>query len=167
MWAFFSYLSKSRNSFISNYLFATLVSLMEIKEDLKTSQYGMQVVRWHENNFYFRHNPIPSCCRSRWWGQSLSYPFCSTALSPSYPLGIMGVSVHPPHQLLALASCDPCQASPTTETQSRAPSPRICKLMANSIAVTFDEPQWAGIPFPSSFLRWKTLWGSFSTVNTF
>lgn len=70
-------------------------------------------------------------CRSRWWGQSLSNALCSTALDPSHPLSIVGVSVNPPHQWLALASRDPRKASPTAETQSRAPAPRICKLLAN------------------------------------
>lgn len=69
-----------------------------------------------------------SCvCRSRRRGQSLSHTFGSSALGPSRPLGIMGVSVHPPHQWLAAASRDPREAAPPTETQSGALSPGICK----------------------------------------
>lgn len=103
-------------------------------------------------------NPVPSHWRSRWWGQSLSDPFCSTALGPSHPLGIVGVPVHPPHQRLALASRDPCEASPATETQSRAPYPRICKWMVN--VVTFDLliPSVGTVTLPSSFLRWSFVW---------
>lgn len=41
----------------------------------------------------------------------------------------MGVSVHPPHQRLALTPRDPRQATPSAEPQGREPSPRISKLM--------------------------------------
>lgn len=50
----------------------------------------------------------------------------------------MGVFVHSPHQWLAFASRDPRQASSTPETQSRAPSSRICKLIETGMAVTSD-----------------------------
>lgn len=139
-----------------------------------------QNVKWHENHFLFCHDPFPSRCRSLWWVQFLSYPLCSPALCLSHPLGISGVSVHPPHQRLAPASRDPRQASPPTETQSRAPAFRICKLVAHGMAVTpwpYYELQKAGITFSLSLLRknfsfmyrcmGSVFWADSNTTSTF
>lgn len=82
------------------------------------------------------------CCRSGWRGQSLSYPFCSSALRPSHPLGIMGVSVHPPHQWLAPASRDPREAAPPTETQSGALSPGICESTFHLLWMSVSRDLW-------------------------
>lgn len=68
------------------------------------------------------HNHFPSCHRFGRGAQFLSDTFSSTSLCPSYPLGIMGVSVHSPHQWIPLTPRDPRQATPATATQSRTPT---------------------------------------------
>lgn len=80
-------------------------------------------------------------CRSCRWAQRLPHALCSYPLRPIFPLGILGVPVHPSHQRLAFAPCDPRKAPPSTETQSSSPSPRICEFMANDL-----ENFWGGGP---------------------
>lgn len=77
----------------------------------------MVLHKWSSVTIHF-----PSCHRFRRGAQFLSDTFSSTSLCPSYPLGIMGVSVHSPHQWIPLTPCDPRQATPATATQSRTPT---------------------------------------------
>lgn len=73
----------------------------------------------------FSHDPLCSGWRFRRRGQSLPDAVCSAALRPAHPLGILGVSVHTPHQRLAAAPRDPREATPPPETQSGVFPPGI------------------------------------------
>lgn len=132
--------------------FSLIIHLIQSKRIL-----SVVLHKWSSVTIHF-----PSCHRFRRGAQFLSDTFSSTSLCPSYPLGIMGVSVHSPHQWIPLTPRDPRQATPATATQSRTPTSWIREFVTLQWHLTM---LWASVGRPSRLAAAST--GCILTSFTF